>query len=165
LSKCHKCLIFNLQKNEGKILWLWKFHHTYRIAMRVQKCQKYFFKLANIDFLKIFFWKSPVFSDFQKKIENVPKIIFSIFWHFCTRITILYMWWNFHSHSIFPLYIFSKLNIFWKTYTQLCHRVRDTEGAIYLLSYICFKSYQGIVLNQKESYSRNSQGMARLMEP
>ena len=33
---CHKCLIFNLQKiYEGKILWLRKFHHMYRIAMRV----------------------------------------------------------------------------------------------------------------------------------
>ena len=48
---------------------------------------------------------------FEKYFENVPKIIFSIFWHFCTRIAILYAWWNFHNHSFFPSYFICKLKM------------------------------------------------------
>ena len=45
---------------------------------------------------------------FGKYFENVSKIIFSIFWNFCTHTA---MWWNFHNHSIFPSYLFCKLKI------------------------------------------------------
>ena len=48
---------------------------------------------------------------FGKYFENVPKIIFSIFWHFYTRPAILYVWKKFHNHSFFPSYFFHHLKI------------------------------------------------------
>ena len=44
---------------------------------------------------------------FKKYFENVPKIIFSIFWHFWNRTAILYICWNFHNHRIFSSYCFN----------------------------------------------------------
>ena len=52
--------------------------------------------------------KTPIF---EKYFKNVPKIIFSIFWHFYTRPAILYVWKKFHNHSFFPSYFFHHLKI------------------------------------------------------
>ena len=51
---------------------------------------------------------SPIF---EKYFENVPKIIFSFFWHFYTRPAILYVWKKFHNHSFFPSCFFHHLKI------------------------------------------------------
>ena len=74
----------------------------------------YFWKLANIDLKYIFIENHQYLLIFKKYFENVTKIIFSIFWHFWTRETILYICWNFHNHIIFPSYIFSHLKILTK---------------------------------------------------
>ena len=52
--------------------------------------------------------KTPIF---EKYFKNVPKIIFSIFWHFYTRPAILYVWKKFHNHSFFPSCFFHHLKI------------------------------------------------------
>ena len=65
-----------------------------------------------MDLKNIFFENLPKSSlIFKKYFENLPKIIFKFFWHFCTLITILNVWWNFQNHSIFPSYLFCKLKI------------------------------------------------------
>ena len=89
----------------------------------------------------IFFtiWKLEVFRRFSKNIstifekyfENVPKIIFQIFWHFYTREAILYVWKKFHNHSFFPSYFFHHLKIgsishfadFWKIFQQFLKNI------------------------------------------
>ena len=52
--------------------------------------------------------KTPIF---EKYFKNVPKIIFSIFWHFYTRPAILYVWKKIHNHSFLPSYFFHHLKI------------------------------------------------------
>ena len=96
------------KKYEGKKLWLWKmpknrknyFGNIFKIFS--ENCWNIFRKSAKCG------RKTPIF---EKYFKNVPKIIFSIFWHFYTRPAILYVWKKFHNHNFFPSYFFHHLKI------------------------------------------------------
>ena len=96
-------LFFSLQKNMKKTMIM-------KILPHVQNCNastkmpknrkndsgnifKLFFEIWQILIsFKIFFENHQFSPTFKKYFENVLNIIFSFFWHFCTRTTILYEW-------------------------------------------------------------------------
>ena len=126
--RCTEVAAFKwLKKYEEKILWLWKFQQMWRIAVRVQKCNKIAKKLMGTFskyFLKISDIRrySPIF---KKYFENVPIIFFAILLHFWTRTAILHICWSFHNPRIFSSYFFSHLKA--ATFVHLCAQIVPTE--------------------------------------